>query len=249
MDVKTRRVLITIYDLRNKFITMSHLLAPAEQVKMVLHDGNISYVITSTGGLIRFREKDTASKIDVLLKKSLHSLAIALAAEEQAPAADVMKLYKIYADHLFNRGDMDGAIAQYSHTIGFVPASYVIRRFLDSQKVSYLTSYLETLHEKGFASRDLTTLLLTCYTKTRDVEHLDKFINGGVQGGNDSPTIKDALNGAKFDVSAAIATLKQAGYHSHAMQLALRYGDSDGYLTMLLDKDANGSAPDGKLVI
>ena len=228
---------------------MSHLLAPSEHIKFVLHDGSVSYIITSMGALIRFREKDTASKIDVLLKKSLHILAIALAAEEQAPASDVMKLYKTYADHLFNRGDMEGAITQYSHTIGFVPASYVIRRFLDSQKVSYLTSYLETLHEKGFASRDLTTLLLTCYTKTRDVEHLDKFIKGGGGGnGAESVTIKDALNGAKFDVSAAITTLKQAGYHTHAMQLALRYGDSDGYFTMLLDRDANDNVPDGKLV-
>lgn len=49
MDVKTRRVLITIYDLRNKFISMSHLLAPGDHIKMVLHDGGVAYVVTNSG--------------------------------------------------------------------------------------------------------------------------------------------------------------------------------------------------------
>ena len=89
MDTKTRRVLVTIYDLRNKFISMSHLLAPGDNIKMVLHDGGVAYVVTTAGTLIRFREKDTLCKVDVLLKKSLHALAISLAAEEQAPVAEV----------------------------------------------------------------------------------------------------------------------------------------------------------------
>ena len=92
MDEKAHRVLVTIYDLRNKFISMSHLLAPGDSVKTVVHDGGIAYAITTAGALIRFREKDTLSKIDVLLKKSLHALAISLAAEEQAPLSEVSEI-------------------------------------------------------------------------------------------------------------------------------------------------------------
>jgi hypothetical protein len=258
MDAKTRRVLITIYDLRNKFITMSHLLPAGENIKAVLQDGGVSYVLTSSGCIIRFQEKDAGSKIDVLLKKSLHTLALALAAEEQLPPNEIMKLYKTYGDHLFKRGDLEAAITQYSHTIGFVPASYVIRRFLDSQKVSHLTSYLEALHKKGFASKDLTTLLLTCYTKTRDVEHLDNFIGddgtlaigAAISDAKSTPITGDkqnysSIDNAKFDVNAAISTLRQAGYFSHAIKLALRHGDHDGYLSMILDSNSVENPPDG----
>lgn len=157
-----------------------------------------------------------------------------------------MKLYKAFGDHLFRRGDFEGAVHQYSHTIGFIPASYVIRRFLDSQRIGHLTSYLETLHSKGFASKDLTTLLLTCYTKTRDVDRLDAFIAQGDTLAEEDSNMKHSGSSAvllsakelaarKFDISAAIATLRHAGYSAHAMKLALRYGDHDGYLSMLLD--------------
>lgn len=226
--------------------------------------------------MIRFREKDTLSKVDVLLKKSLHALAISLAAEEQAPVMEVlfkffavasillfvmsflfqvMKLYKLYGDHLFRRNDFEAAVAQYSHTIGFVPASYVIRRFLDSQRIGYLTSYLETLHSKGFASKDLTTLLLTCYTKTRDVDRLDAFISQGdafaahrdlledtPKVSNDDQQLSIENASRRFDISAAITTLRHAGYTKHAMKLALRYADHDSYLSMILypsDIDSN----------
>ena len=37
----------------------------------------------------------------------------------------------------------------------------------------------QTLHSKGLASADHTTLLLNCYTKLKDVDKLDAFIYGG----------------------------------------------------------------------
>ena len=38
----------------------------------------------------------------------------------------------MYGDHLYEKGDFEGAIAQYAYTIGHVEPSYVIRRFLDA---------------------------------------------------------------------------------------------------------------------
>lgn len=63
-----------------------------------LNDGGVVYLITTAGSMIRFREKDTHRKLDVLLSQTsppLYSLAIMLAAEEQLEPAEIMKLYKV----------------------------------------------------------------------------------------------------------------------------------------------------------
>jgi len=57
----------------------------------------------------------------------------------------------MYGDHLYEKGDYDGSLRQYARTIGHVEPSYVIRRFLDDQRIHNLTTYLEALHEKAFA--------------------------------------------------------------------------------------------------
>lgn len=81
-----------------------------------------------------------------------------------------------------SKGDYDGAIKQYIMTIGakgqygMLEPSYVIKQFLDAQRIHNLTFYLEKLHEAGVANANHTTLLLNCYTKLKDVEKLNKFI-------------------------------------------------------------------------
>lgn len=50
-------------------------------------------------------------------------------------------------------------------------------RFLDAQRITSLTRYLEQLHACGLAGADHTTLLLNCYTKLKDVAKLDAFIH------------------------------------------------------------------------
>jgi hypothetical protein len=50
-------------------------------------------------------------------------------------------------------------------------------RFLDAQRITNLTRYLEQLHVCGLAGADHTTLLLNCYTKLKDVAKLDAFIH------------------------------------------------------------------------
>ena len=53
-----------------------------------------------------------------------------------------------FANHLYNKHDHDGAMTHYLATIGYLEASFVIRRFLDAQRIHNLTSYLEALHAK-----------------------------------------------------------------------------------------------------
>jgi hypothetical protein len=175
-DLKSKRASITIYDLRNKFISMHAQLPHGERILHVLNDGGAAYIVTSSFTLLRFREKDTQSKLDVLLRKSLYPLAIALAAEEQCEVAEIMKLYRTYGDHLYKKGDFDGSVQQYCHTIGFLQPSYVVRRFLDPHRVLNLVHYLEKLQEKGLASNDHAVLTLTCYTKMEESQKILRYI-------------------------------------------------------------------------
>ena len=84
--------------------------------------------------------------------------------------------------HVCSKGDYDGAMTQYLKTIGRLEPSYVIRKFLDAQRIRNLTSYLQEMHEQGVANADHTTLLLNCYTKLKDNERLDAFIKVGGAG-------------------------------------------------------------------
>lgn len=61
-------------------------------------------------------------------------------------------------------------------TIGKLEPSYVIRKFLDAQRIHNLTAYLQALHRKSLANADHTTLLLNCYTKLKDSSKLEEFI-------------------------------------------------------------------------
>ena len=175
-DLKSRRTNITVYDLRHKFISMSSQLPPGERVKMVSNDGGTLYLLTSKNCLIRFREKGTHAKLEVLLRKHLYPLAISIAAEEHSGVRDVMKLYRQYADHAYSKEEYENAALQYSYTIGYVPSSYVIRRFLEPTLVSHLVFYLEKLRERGMANDDHAKILLLAYVKMGDRTAILRFI-------------------------------------------------------------------------
>lgn len=83
---------------------------------------------------------------------------------------------RLLFDIFHRKGEFDRAISQYIKTIGRLEPSYVIRKFLDAQRIHNLTLYLQALHEKGLANPDHTTLLFNCYTKLKDEKKLDEFI-------------------------------------------------------------------------
>ena len=102
------------------------------------------------------------------MKPPLYPLAITLAGEEQLDAGEIMKLYKLYGDYLYSKHEFDAAIRQYCYTIGSIPPSYVIVKFLDPYRIKNLITYLEKLQEKHLAMMDHLTLLLNCYVKLKD---------------------------------------------------------------------------------
>lgn len=100
--------------------------------------------------------------------------------------------------------------------------SGVIRKFLDTQRISNLIEYLEALHRQHLAGSEHTTLLLNCYAKTRDVEKLDRFIRENLEQGAGSNHASSTL-----DVDTAINMCRQAGYFEQAIYLAERAGEDE----------------------
>uniref|UniRef100_A0A8C4Q9L1 Vacuolar protein sorting-associated protein 11 homolog n=1 Tax=Eptatretus burgeri TaxID=7764 RepID=A0A8C4Q9L1_EPTBU len=209
--------ILTIYDLGNKLIAYS---APFPDVLDVLAEWGSLYVVTGDRKLMALQERDTQTKLEMLFKKNLYVLAINLAKTQHLDSDDLADIFRQYGDHLYNKGDHDGAIQQYIRTIGKLEPSYVIRKFLDAQRIHNLTAYLQALHRQSLANEDHTTLLLNCYTKLKDGSKLDEFIK-----------TREVI----FDVETAIKVLRQAGYFDHALFLAERDQQHEWYLKIQLE--------------
>ena len=114
-------------------------------------------------------EKDFETKLQKLFAMSQFEIAVRLA-KRQLRAGEtsndmLVEIYVAYGNQLYRKKSFDDAIRQYIKTIGFLEPSYVIRKFLDSQRIQNLTDYLQALHDHQLADKHHTTLLLNCYTK------------------------------------------------------------------------------------
>ncbi|KAG2183841.1 hypothetical protein INT44_008852 [Umbelopsis vinacea] len=218
---------LTIFDTANKFVAFKDSFIGG--IRGVVCEWGSIWIFGLDNKIYRLDEKDTPSKLEILFKQNLYVLAINLAHMQKYDDASIVEIFKKYGDHLYIKGDYDGAMEQYLRTIGKLEPSYVIRKFLDAQRIYNLTSYLQDLHSRGLANADHTTLLLNCYTKLKDVARLDEFIK------NDADLT--------FDLETAITVCRQAGYYEHAVYLAERFEEHDLYLNiMLLDMHNYNSA-------
>lgn len=146
-------------------------------------------------------------------------------------AEDLAEVYKQHADQLYKKGDYDNATILYAKTIGQLEPSYVIRKFLDTQRIHNLAGYLHELHKKGFASKDHTTLLINCYAKLKDTDKLAQFIQGIDK--------ESSAQCPDFDVDTAIKVLRQATFYDHALYLASTYEKHDWYFKIQLEDKEN----------
>lgn len=209
--------LITIYDIARKFVAFS---CPIPAVNQVVSEWGQLYILTADKRVCVFTESDTRTKLQLLFRKNQFSLAIDLAKAQTCGNDQLAEMFKQYGDHLYSNGDFDGAINQYSQTIGFLEPSYVIRKFLDLQRIHNLTAYLQELHKRQLATEDHTTLLINCYVKLKDEQKLNEFLRSS-----------DIM----FDEDIAIRVLRQAGYYDNAIMLAKRHGRYDSYFCILLE--------------
>lgn len=94
-------------------------------------------------------------------------------------------------------------MSHYLETLHHLEPSYVIRKFLDAQRIHNLASYLERLHTSNLAAPDHTTLLLNCYTKLQASIQISEFVESDQQ-----------LAASPFHAETAVKVLRGAGFHS-----------------------------------
>ena len=219
------RMVLTVYDLKNKMITFND---DVDEVAHIVHEWDALHVLLrDQGQSFVLREKQMSTKLELLFRKNLYNVALQLA-QYDSDKPLVADIYRKYGDHLYNKQDYDNAMEQYVLTIGEVEPSYVIRKFLDAQRIPSLASYLESLHHHEMANADHTTLLLNCYTKLKDVTKLDAFIH--VDSG---VSCEDYVR--RFDIETAIKVCRSSGYYDHALYVAEHAGETSWYLRILLE--------------
>ncbi|KXN91462.1 hypothetical protein AN958_00724, partial [Leucoagaricus sp. SymC.cos] len=223
---------VTVFDPENKIVAYS---GPFRQgVRAVVSQWGNIYVLTSDGQLLFLQEKSTADKLGMLYRKTYYPLALNVAKTQNLDAASVADINRQYGDHLYLKGDYDGAMQQFVQTIGHLQPSYVIRKFLDSQRIHNLVTYLQELHTLGLANSDHTTLLLNTYTKLKDVSRLDTFIK--TESRRRDVTADGRTTGElPFDLDTAIRVCRQAGYFEHAAYLAKKYERHEDYLRIQIE--------------
>ncbi|KAI5122199.1 hypothetical protein M0805_002688 [Coniferiporia weirii] len=225
---------VTVFDLENKFVAYSGTFV--EGVRSVVSQWGHIYVLTNDGKLTCFEEKPTPEKLEMLYRKNMFQLALSLASTQSLDASSVADIHRQYADYLYSKGDYDNAMHQFVSTIGYLQPSYVIRKFLDAQRIHNLVTYLQDLHSLGLANSEHTTLLLNTYTKLKDVARLDSFIKTESRPSSSSDASADE---PPFDLETAIRVCRQAGYFEHAGYLAKKYKRHEDYLRIQVEDSAN----------
>ncbi|KAI0934915.1 hypothetical protein AcV5_006605 [Taiwanofungus camphoratus] len=224
---------VTVFDPENKFVAYSGTFT--EGIREVISAWGQIYVLSNDGTLSCLQEKPTSAKLDMLYRKSQFTVALNLASTQRLDESSVADIHRQYGDHLYSKGDYDGAMQQFVQTIGHVQPSYVIRKFLDAQRIHNLVTYLQELHSLGLANADHTTLLLNTYTKLKDVTRLDSFIKREAK----RTTVDGERDELPFDLDTAIRVCRQAGYFEHASYLAKKYERHEDYLRIQIEDAGN----------
>lgn len=76
----------------------------------------------------KLTEASVEEKLEALLRKSLFQLAVSMAKSARQGDSVISDIHLRYGDHLYEKGDYDGAVAQYQKTLGWVQPSHVIRK-------------------------------------------------------------------------------------------------------------------------
>lgn len=91
-------------------------------------NANDKVKLTESSQLLCLQEKSTADKLDMLYRKTHFPLALNVAKTQNLDESSVADIHRQYGDHLYLKGDYDGAMQQFVQTIGHLQPSYVIRK-------------------------------------------------------------------------------------------------------------------------
>ncbi|KAF9220088.1 hypothetical protein BS17DRAFT_788227 [Gyrodon lividus] len=229
---------IVLVDMENKFVAYSGVFERG--VRDVVSEWGHVYVLGNDGRLTRMSEKQTSTKLALLYERHLYTLALSLAYTQDLDTTDV---HLHHGDHLYDKGDYEGAMKEYLRTIGGVRGSYVVRKFLTANLTPLLTIYLQELHTHGLANAEHTTLLLNTYAKVGDVAKVDAFVRSegrvlgavGTSGEGARAPGEGTSREPPFDLDTAIRVCRQAGFFEHAAYLAKRWGRHEDYLRVVVE--------------
>ena len=174
----TEKYNLHIFDTLNYYIAYSDSFNKVEMIVVALDS---IYVLSKNNmderNLTKLTERENAFKIETFFKKSYFNEAWRFAKNQNSDPKILAEISRLHGDLLYNKSDFEGAIKQYILTLGYVEASYVIRRFLDVSQIEYLIQYLESIHDKHLAKKEHTALLLNCYVKQQKIDSLSDFLS------------------------------------------------------------------------
>ena len=208
---------LRVYDLRNKLVAFSTVIS-RPVVHMLVEWGSL-FVLCDDGRMLKFTERTMQTKLNILFRKNMYGVALNIAATDNLDKQTVADVHRLYADHLYAKGDVDGAMSQYLNTLGHVQPSYVIAKYLTENTLQQLALYLQSLHEESLANAGHTTLLLNCFAKMKDKQKLDAVLD------NDE---------VSFDVEVAVRQCVRSGYVDQALTVAQKHGRHDLFLEVTL---------------
>lgn len=179
----------------------------SESVIHVFIAWGLLFFMTESHVVYTLREKETQMKLNLLYERELYPVALSFGKEWNLSEKEISEIHRLYGDWLYDRKEFNDAMQEYIYAIGFVDASYVIRKYLDASQIHNLTFYLEELHRNGRATADHTILLMNNYVKLHNNDKIQSFVYQNVLG-------------TRYDVSAVIDVLTTAGYYREALYLA-----------------------------
>lgn len=216
---------ITIYNLQAHFIEFQGLLTRNDHPDLadyVFSEWGDIFIKTVNHSIFCLHKLDLQSKLAVLYKENLYTMALTLAHNNGLSYNSIIQIHKLYGDYLYEQGNYDDAVVEYIKTIGVFEPSYVIRKFLDAQRLPCLTEYLEAVHKQGLANKEHTTLLINCYCKMHQRDKLQEFIYTNSREN-------------RFDVPTAIRVLTDCGWEKEALHLSRKYGYHHDYIRLLIE--------------
>lgn len=212
--------LITIIDLTNKFIVYTQQIT---RIVALFIEFGTCFLVSEDNIVHHLSEKDLQSKLDLLFKRNLYDIAVRIAKSQQLNNEGLSDIFRQYGDHLYNKSHYSGSVEQYIRTIGYLEPSYVIRKFLDSRHIQFLSTYLQALHEKRLATPDHTTLLVNCFTRLNKTVKLEEFFD--LYNTND----------LSFDVETAANVCRETMAYDQALMLTEKSKKHTIHIDILLN--------------
>lgn len=231
---------LLILDLKNMHISFS-LTIPNLTISHVFasnNDNNV-FLLSTDGVLYKLHEKPINQQLETILQRELFSIALNLAAQNQLDDSTLLRIYRLFGDHLYEKGDFDGAIDKYIQCLRFYSKEStkrddadddnmddfiisVVMGFKQVSNIQNMTSFLAELHKLGLADSDHVTLLVCCYCKLRMTKEIDNFIAEIKPEGEKQTDSKSRLDYDSLNYSLFINLFKECGYYHQVTQLLLK---------------------------